>query len=109
MDATQSPSPTQDTDLRALEQEVFEKQQRIAELKRARVPEPVAEFALQDGEGEVFLRDLFGEKDDLVVVHNTIEISRSSLPDTSIFTFETQRSSVVTKRSSVAVSVLPSV
>ncbi len=53
-----------------LEREVFEKQQLLARLKRDREPEPVDDYELSGPDGKVRLSELFGDKSDLIVVHN---------------------------------------
>ncbi len=53
-----------------LEREVFEKQQLLAQLKRDREPEPVDDYELSGPNGMVRLSNLFGDKSDLIVVHN---------------------------------------
>ena len=42
----------------------------LAELKRSLPPEAVSDYVLKDSSGEVRLSDLFGDHDDLLVVHN---------------------------------------
>ncbi len=45
--------------------------QELAELRRSAAPEPVENLTLLDLDGaEIALSDLFGDKDDLIVVHN---------------------------------------
>ena len=53
-----------------LEREVFEKQQLLAQLKRERDAEPVDDYELSGPAGKVRLSELFGDKNDLIVVHN---------------------------------------
>ena len=62
-------SPEQE--LEALERQIFELKQRRAALRRSAQGEQVADYELQahDG-GSVRLSELFGDKDDLLVIHN---------------------------------------
>ncbi len=53
-----------------LERELFEKQQALAELKRGQEPVAVNDYELKGSDGTVHLSDLFGDKNDLIVVHN---------------------------------------
>lgn len=53
------------------QQEVFAKQKRLVELKMAEPREPVADHELAGAAGaKVRLSELFGDKDDLIVIHN---------------------------------------
>ncbi len=54
----------------ALENEVVEKQRELAELRREVPPEPVKDYLLQGAFGPVRLSELFGEKPDLILIHN---------------------------------------
>lgn len=56
--------------IRALEAQLLSGQQKLANLKRSAPPQPVANYQLQTSTGAVSLLDLFGEKRDLIVVHN---------------------------------------
>ena len=53
-----------------LERELFEKQQELAELKRGQERVAVNDYELKGSDGTVHLSDLFGDKNDLIVVHN---------------------------------------
>lgn len=54
-----------------LQQQIEADQRRLAELKRQLPPEPVADYALARSDGTaVNLYELFGERDELIVVHN---------------------------------------
>ncbi len=53
------------------QQEMFEKQRRLAELKRGQPRQVVEDHLLAAaGGGTVRLSELFGDKDDLIVIHN---------------------------------------
>jgi len=54
----------------ALEQELFEKQKHLAKLKRDQAPVPVEDYILKTRSGETHLSSLFGDKADLIVIHN---------------------------------------
>ena len=54
----------------ALEQEIQEKSQRLAELKRALPRERVQDYTLHGWNGPVKLSELFDGKKDLIVIHN---------------------------------------
>ena len=53
-----------------LEKELLEKQRTLAELRRKVAPEPVQDYVLQSSEGPTRLSGLFGEKSDLILIHN---------------------------------------
>lgn len=54
-----------------LEEEVFEKQKQLHELRRQMPPEEIANYELRDAHNQpITLRDLFGDRDDLIVIHN---------------------------------------
>lgn len=53
-----------------LERELYEKAQKLAELRRAETPQPVADYALKTLDGETTLSALFGGRDRLLVIHN---------------------------------------
>jgi AraC-like DNA-binding protein/predicted dithiol-disulfide oxidoreductase (DUF899 family) len=60
-----------DREIEALEKEVEAAKQRLTEARRRRPKEPVADYVLRNPDGsEVRLSELFGEKDDLIVIHN---------------------------------------
>ena len=63
--------PTIDADLRAAYEAVFKAKADLLALIKARGPEPVDDHALRDLDGStVNLSELFGDRDDLLVVHN---------------------------------------
>jgi len=58
-------------EIRDLQRQIFELKGRLSEAWRGAEPELVEDFALRDLDGsERRLSELFGEKDDLIVVHN---------------------------------------
>jgi AraC-like DNA-binding protein/predicted dithiol-disulfide oxidoreductase (DUF899 family) len=60
-----------DREIEALEKEVEAAKLRLSEARRRRPKEPVADYVLENPDGtEVRLSELFGEKDDLIVIHN---------------------------------------
>jgi len=56
-------------EIEALEAEILEKKKELAELRRAH-RERVEDFVLETPEGSKRISELFGDKDELVVVHN---------------------------------------
>lgn len=57
--------------IEALSQDIREKKQRLSELRRHREPEPVDDYELTDSHGSpVKLSELFGDKQDLILIHN---------------------------------------
>jgi predicted dithiol-disulfide oxidoreductase (DUF899 family) len=54
----------------ALEQELVDKQEKLAEMKRGLPPQEVQDYTLQSQKGPVKLSDLFDGKPDLIVIHN---------------------------------------
>lgn len=56
--------------IEALEKDIFDKQARLNELRRGGEPEVVRDYALAGPDGKVPLSNLFGEHDDLMVIHN---------------------------------------
>ena len=59
------------TEIEALEKELLEKAGKLADLKKQMPREEVKDYNLTDCEGNsVNLFSLFGEKDDLIVIHN---------------------------------------
>lgn len=55
----------------AMEDEILAAKRRLAELRRQAPEEAVADYELRGSDGEpVHLSELFGDKDDLVLVHN---------------------------------------
>ncbi len=66
-----SDSSGPEAEISTLYEEILERQGRLTELLRARGPEPVRkDYVFRGPDGEVRLSDLFGDKDDLLVVHN---------------------------------------
>jgi predicted dithiol-disulfide oxidoreductase (DUF899 family) len=58
-------------EMQALYQELEAGHRRLAALRRSLPPEPVADYALRRADGSpVTLHQLFGDRDDLIVVHN---------------------------------------
>jgi len=57
-------------EIESLEREIHEKSIQLARLKRAEAPEPVSDYTLEGADGPVCLSELFGDKSDLIVVHN---------------------------------------
>lgn len=57
-------------DLKALEKEFYMLSQRLAKARKAYAPEPVEDHAFDTPQGTVHLSELFGDRDDLLVVHN---------------------------------------
>lgn len=72
MDELMTDSTTEiDREIDALQNEVELAKQRLAEARKRRPKEPIQDYVLRDVDGrEVRLTDLFGNKDDLIVVHN---------------------------------------
>ncbi len=59
------------TKIEVLQKEIFESQAKITELRRTLEPEAVGAYTFRGPDGaEVALADLFGDRDDLLVVHN---------------------------------------
>jgi predicted dithiol-disulfide oxidoreductase (DUF899 family)/AraC-like DNA-binding protein len=66
-----NPTTKIDKEIDALQTEVEAAKQRLLEARKRRPAEPVKDYALKDAEGrEVMLSDLFGDKEDLILVHN---------------------------------------
>lgn len=60
-----------DREIEALQKDVEAAKQRLAEARRRRPKENVTDYLLRNPDGsEVRLSELFGEKDDLIVIHN---------------------------------------
>ncbi|AIE84461.1 helix-turn-helix domain-containing protein [Fimbriimonas ginsengisoli] len=60
-----------DREIEALHKEVEIAKQRLTEARRRRPKEPVIDYVLRNTDGsEVRLSELFGDKDDLIVIHN---------------------------------------
>ena len=59
-----------DDEIRSLGQEIRVKTEALAKLRQSRPPEDVSDYTLQDGQGNVSLAALFGERQDLILIHN---------------------------------------
>ncbi len=51
-------------------EELDEARRRLVKLRRQLPPEPVRDYELKDADGPVRLSEMFGSKDDLILVHN---------------------------------------
>ena len=56
--------------LQKAEKELFELTEKVAKLRRATKPVAVKNYTFVDSDGEVTLRDLFGDKEILFLIHN---------------------------------------
>jgi len=56
--------------IQELEREIQEKQRTLVELKKQAGQQEIDEYTLRGPDGPVSLRELFGDRDDLIVVHN---------------------------------------
>ncbi len=64
-------TPEQQKKLAQLDSDIRAKQKELVELLRETTDNgPVAEFTFDTPDGSVTLRELFGDRDDLIVVHN---------------------------------------
>src|SRR4051812_40588375 len=62
---------TPQTPIEALENEIAEKMKELAALRRAETPKPISDYELIAWDGKrVKLSELFGGKDELILVHN---------------------------------------
>src|SRR6185369_4761666 len=69
--ARMRPAADVDTETDALENEIGKLRERIAALHKEREPEPVADYELTGPDGApVRLSALFGDRPDLILVHN---------------------------------------
>jgi predicted dithiol-disulfide oxidoreductase (DUF899 family) len=59
-----------DDEIRRLETEIQALKQQLTEARRRRAQEPVRDYRLAGRDGDVSLSELFGNKNDLLVVHN---------------------------------------
>lgn len=57
-------------EIRSLEAELIAGHDRLADLRRAQPPQPVEDYTLAGSSGGVRLSEAFGDKPDLIVVHN---------------------------------------
>lgn len=67
---TDDPIARADEECDALARKVFELRAELAKKRAERPPEPVEDYQLQRADGPVRLSVLFGDKPDLVVIHN---------------------------------------
>ena len=56
--------------IQELQREIHERQRRLVELKRQAAHQEVDAYTLQGPDGPVAFRELFGDHDDLIVIHN---------------------------------------
>lgn len=67
---TTTPTTTHD-DVQAIEREIMALKQKRAQMRREIEPEPVEDYTLRHKDGtEVKLSELFGDKDEMILVHN---------------------------------------
>ncbi|AIE83722.1 DUF899 family protein [Fimbriimonas ginsengisoli] len=60
-----------DKQIDELQNEIEAAKRRLVEVRKRRPKEPIQDYVLQDSDGnEVRLSELFGDKDDLIVIHN---------------------------------------
>ena len=60
-----------DSELDVLQQEIFAAKKRLLEARQRRPKEPVQDYVLKGvGDVDVRLSELFGDKDDLILIHN---------------------------------------
>jgi predicted dithiol-disulfide oxidoreductase (DUF899 family) len=65
------PGGQMNDEIRALSRQIEALKQQLSEARRRSAPEPVADYQLTASSGEpIALSELFGEKDDLLVIHN---------------------------------------
>lgn len=57
-------------EIAALERRIGEQIEQLRQLRKAHVAQPVPNYAFATMDGETTLRDLFGERDKLLVIHN---------------------------------------
>jgi predicted dithiol-disulfide oxidoreductase (DUF899 family) len=59
------------TQIAQLEEEVFNKQKELHELRRQMPPEEIVNYQFLGDENQpIYLSELFGDKDDLIIIHN---------------------------------------
>lgn len=57
--------------IEALNKDIWEKKQELSKLRRQREPEPVTDYDLTRSDGTpIKLSELFGDKQDLILIHN---------------------------------------
>jgi predicted dithiol-disulfide oxidoreductase (DUF899 family) len=59
-----------DDEIEGIEEQIRGLKKQLSEARRRRPAEPMRDYRLQTGDGEVALAELFGAKDDLIVIHN---------------------------------------
>jgi predicted dithiol-disulfide oxidoreductase (DUF899 family) len=59
-----------DEQIQALEQELMEKRRELTEMKKEQTRAEVEDYELKNSSGSIKLSALFGDKEDLVVIHN---------------------------------------
>ncbi len=64
------PSESAQTQIEALSLQIHELKAQLYQLKRELEPTEVRDYRFQSADGEVSLSTLFGDRDDLVVIHN---------------------------------------
>lgn len=52
------------------QEELNEVRKRLVKLRRQLPPEPVSDYELRSGDGAVKISEMFGDKDDLILIHN---------------------------------------
>lgn len=57
-------------EIAALERRIGEQIEQLRQLRKANVAQPVPNYTFATTDGETTLRDLFGERDKLLVIHN---------------------------------------
>jgi predicted dithiol-disulfide oxidoreductase (DUF899 family) len=53
-----------------LEKDILDKKKQLAELRRAQPPKAVNDYTFQTGKGPIKLSELFGDKSELLLIHN---------------------------------------
>ncbi|HLJ55160.1 MAG TPA: DUF899 family protein [Chthonomonadaceae bacterium] len=59
-----------DEEIKAIEQKIMALKEERTALWRKRAPEPVKDYSFRTADGAVTLSSLFGDRDDLLIVHN---------------------------------------
>lgn len=59
-----------DGEIALAQEELSRAQQKLADLRRRLPPEPVKDYELNGPDGPVRISEMFGDKDDLILVHN---------------------------------------
>ena len=63
-------NPELEAEINAAQEELGKAQQKLTELRRQLPPEPVEDYELASVDGPVRISEMFGDKDDLILVHN---------------------------------------